>query len=98
MPEKSKNFAKEFLEIIDGQKRKLNEEYELDLQASQTQQKKYTTEDILFIESMSEPNKSKKWKNIFNAGKVKGLFNSYTSANSLKSSYHHAVKRAKKQK
>jgi hypothetical protein len=96
MLEKSKNIAKEFLGIIEGQKRKLNEAYEVDPQASQ--QKKYTTEDIFFIESMSEPNKSRKWKKIFNAGKVKGLFNSYTSANSLKSSYHHAVKRAKKQK
>ncbi|KAI8970403.1 hypothetical protein BDF20DRAFT_826051 [Mycotypha africana] len=96
MLEKSKNFVKEFLGIIEGQKRKLNEEYELDLQALQAEQKKYTTEDFLFVESMSEPNKSKNWKDIFNAGKAKGLFNSYTSANSLKSSYHHAVKRAKK--
>ncbi|PHZ17102.1 uncharacterized protein RHIMIDRAFT_309933 [Rhizopus microsporus ATCC 52813] len=98
MLEKSKKIAKEFLETIQGQKRKLNEEYELDLQASQEQQQKYTREDFLFIESMSEPNKPKSWRKIFNAGKAKGLFNSYTSANSLKSSYHHAVKRAKKQK
>ncbi|KAI8637001.1 hypothetical protein BD408DRAFT_354547 [Parasitella parasitica] len=98
MLEKSQNFAKEFLGIIEGQKRKLNEEYELDLQALEAQKKKYTTEDFLFIESMPEPNKSKNWKKIFNAGKIKGLFNSYTSANSLKSSYHHAVKRTKKQK
>lgn len=61
--EKSKNFAKEFLEIIESQKRKLNEERELNLQA---QQKRYTTEDFLFIESMSEPNKPKDWKKIFN--------------------------------
>lgn len=37
MLEKSKNFAKEFLETIQKQKRKLNEEYELDLQAAQEQ-------------------------------------------------------------
>ncbi|KAI8079701.1 uncharacterized protein B0P05DRAFT_469639, partial [Gilbertella persicaria] len=85
MLEKTKNFAKEFLGIIEGQKRKLNEEYELDLQALEAQKKKYTTEDFLFIESMSVPNKSRNWKKIFDAGKIKGLFNSYTSANSLNS-------------
>ncbi|KAI8968427.1 hypothetical protein BDF20DRAFT_839533 [Mycotypha africana] len=39
MLEKAKNFAKEFLGIIENQKRKLSEEYELDLQA-------YTKEKI----------------------------------------------------
>ncbi|KAI8359885.1 hypothetical protein EDC96DRAFT_595833 [Choanephora cucurbitarum] len=98
MLEKAKNFAKEFLGIIEGQKRKLSEEYELDLQSLEAQKKKYTADDFQFIESMSVPNKPRNWKKIYDAGKIKDLFNSYTSADSLKSSYHHAIGRAKKQK
>jgi hypothetical protein len=97
MMEKSKIYAKEFLETIQSQKRKLNAEYELDIQGSQKQQQKYSAKDFLFVERMSEPNKPKNWKNIFNEGKAEGFFDSYTSASSLKSSYHHACTRAKKQ-
>ncbi|KAI9355222.1 hypothetical protein BD770DRAFT_324206, partial [Pilaira anomala] len=95
MLEMSKNVAKELLETMQHQKRKLYSEYDLDQQTLQTEQQKYTAEDFQFIEIISKPNKSKNWKDIFNKGKAKDLFNSYTSANSLKSSYHHAVKRAK---
>jgi hypothetical protein len=97
MLEMSKSVAKELLETIQHQKRKLDSEYDFDQQTLQTQQQKYTAKDFQFIKTMSKPNKSKNWKDIFNKGKANGLFNSYTSANSLKSSYHHAVKRAKKQ-
>lgn len=61
----------------------------------QRQQKKHTAEDFKYIETYSEINKTKNWKKIFNEGKSFGLFDSYTSANSLKSSYHHVKKRSK---
>jgi phage FluMu protein gp41 len=93
--EKCKSFAEQLLETIQAQKRKLVEVYELDTEVSQRQQKKYTTEDFKFIETNSEPNKTRNWKKIFNEGKAKGFFTSYTSSNSLKSSYHHAKKREK---
>ncbi|KAI8877155.1 hypothetical protein K501DRAFT_230709 [Backusella circina FSU 941] len=53
--EKCKGFAEQLLETIQVQKRKLVKVYELDTEASQKQQKKYTTEDFIFIESNSEP-------------------------------------------
>jgi hypothetical protein len=56
----------------------------------------YTTEDAQFIESLSKPGKNKDWKRIFNKGKVEGLFRSYKSSDSLKSSYYH-IQRRKKQ-
>ncbi|KAG1534428.1 hypothetical protein G6F49_012498 [Rhizopus delemar] len=93
--EKCKGFAEQLLETIQVQKRKLVEVYELDIEASQKQQKKYTTGDFKFIKSNSEPGKPKNWKKIFNEGKAKGLFASYTSSNALKSSYHHTKKREK---
>ncbi|KAI9362670.1 hypothetical protein BD770DRAFT_440625 [Pilaira anomala] len=46
-------------------------------------------------EQLLEPGKRKSWEKKFNEGKAKGLFTSYTSSNSLKSSYHHAKKREK---
>ncbi|KAI8083322.1 uncharacterized protein B0P05DRAFT_536914 [Gilbertella persicaria] len=95
--EKCRNFAEQLLETIQAQKRKLVEVYELDTEVSQRQQKRYTTEDFRFIETNSEPNKTRNWKKIFNEGKAKGLFSSYISSNSLKSSYHHAKKREKNQ-
>ncbi|KAI8637098.1 hypothetical protein BD408DRAFT_486451 [Parasitella parasitica] len=93
--EKCKGFAENLLETIEVQKRKLVEMYELNAEASQKQQKKYIAEDYKFIESSSEPGKRKKWKKIYDEGKAKGLFISYTSSNSLKSSYHHSKKREK---
>lgn len=60
--EKCKGFAEQLLEAIQVQKRKLVEVYELDIEASQKHQKKYTTEDFNFIESNSEPGKPKNWK------------------------------------
>ncbi|KAI9468491.1 MAG: hypothetical protein EXX96DRAFT_624112 [Benjaminiella poitrasii] len=96
--EKCKGFAENLLETIEVQKRKLVEVYELNAEASQKQQKKYIAEDFEFIESSSEPGKPKKWKKIYDEGKAKGLFISYTSSNSLKSSYHHSKKREKTRK
>lgn len=69
MLEKSKSFAKEFLEIIENQKRKLNEEYELDQQAWQ---QKYIKEYFLFVESMSKPNKPKDGKRFSTKENPKG--------------------------
>jgi hypothetical protein len=55
------------------------------------------TLDAKFIESLNEPGKNKKWKEIFDKGKAKGLFKSYNSSATLKSSYYH-IKRRKTQK
>lgn len=99
MLEKAKNFAKEFLGIIEGQKRKLSEEYELDLQALEAQKKKYTYSNRFSVYRKQVSTKqAQKLEKDNDAGKIKGLFNSHTSADSLKSSYHHAIKRAKKTK
>ncbi|KAI8983919.1 hypothetical protein BDF20DRAFT_857021 [Mycotypha africana] len=57
----------------------------------------YTAEDFQFIESFSKPGKNKNWKNIFNEGKKQGLFKSYKSSDTLKSSYYH-IRRRKEQK
>ncbi|KAI7894698.1 uncharacterized protein EV154DRAFT_560063 [Mucor mucedo] len=91
---KDQDLAKEFLGLIEGQKRKLNKENDDENEQAETPPNKYTPEEFLFIQSMSHPNKSKKWKKIFDVG----LFGSYSSANSLKISYYRAVKRVKKQK
>lgn len=95
---KDQDLAKDFLGLIEGQKRKLNKERDDENEQAETPPNKYTPEEFLFIQSMTQPNKSKKWKKIFDVGKAQGLFGSYTSANSLKSSYYRAVKRVKKQK
>lgn len=63
--EKCKSFAEQLLETIQALKIKLAEVYELDTEASQRQQKKYTIEDFKFIETNSEPNKTRNWKKIF---------------------------------
>jgi hypothetical protein len=81
------------LETIEAEKRK---PVDVDVyKVKQKQRKKHAADDFKFIETYSEINKTKNWKKIFNEGKSKGLFDSYTSANSLKSSYHHAKKRLK---
>lgn len=57
----------------------------------------YTTKDALFIESLSKPGKNKNWRLTFDKGKAEGLFQSYKSSDSLKSSYHHIHRRKKQQ-
>ncbi len=54
--------------------------------------KQYTTEDDVFIETLRKPGKRRKWREIFGKGKVKGLFKSYKSSASLKSSYYNIQK------
>jgi hypothetical protein len=48
---------------------------------------RYTPENAEFIENLNSPGKNKDWKKIFNQGKSKGLFRSYTSSNNLKGRY-----------
>lgn len=57
--------------------------------------RQYNNEDAAFIETLSKPGKRKKWKEIFDKGKSKGLFKSYKSSATLKSSYYHIQKRNK---
>ncbi|KAG2232830.1 hypothetical protein BDF21DRAFT_465037 [Thamnidium elegans] len=58
----------------------------------------YTVEDAQFTESLCKPGKNKNWKNIFNEGKKKkGLFKSYKSSDTLKSSHYH-IRRRKERK
>lgn len=57
--------------------------------------KQYTTEDAEFIETCSKPGKRKRWREIFDKGKANGLFRSYKSFATLKSSYYHIQKRNK---
>lgn len=59
MAEKCKGFAETLLETIEIQKRKLADVYEYNDEACQKQQKKYIAEDFAFIESSTEPGKSK---------------------------------------
>lgn len=57
--------------------------------------KMYTIDDAEFIDSLSKPGKRKKWGEIFDKGKAIGLFKSYKSSATLKSSYYHIQKRNK---
>lgn len=57
--------------------------------------KQYTIEDAEFIETCSKPGKRKRWREIFDKVKANGLFKSYKSPATLKSSYHHIQKRNK---
>ncbi|CAO3702167.1 unnamed protein product [Rhizopus stolonifer] len=58
-----------------------------------TSTSKYTNEDAQFIENMTKSGKRKDWRYIFNQGKKNGLFRSYKSTDSLKSSHYHIQKR-----
>lgn len=62
------------------------EQVEKDLEKKEdtTAFNRYTPDDAEFTESLSSPGTNKDWKKIFNQGKAKGLFRSYTSSNNLK--------------
>lgn len=97
--EKSNIYVKEVLNSIKKQKRKFKDD-DSELTGTQEDQstKKYSSDDYLFIETISEPGKYKNWKTVYDQGKSKGLFQSYTSSNTLKSSYYQAKKRINKKK
>ena len=76
---KIKNYAKERLLSIEQLEKYLGDSEQSDAT------NKYAIEDIKLIESLSEPGKNKKWKEVFD----KGLFKSYKSSDTLKSSYYH---------
>lgn len=57
----------------------------------------YIMEDAQFIESYIQPGKRKDWRDIYDKGKSNDFFKSYSSSNSLKSSYYN-IQRRKKQK
>lgn len=56
---------------------------------------KYSEEDLSPTESNSTVGKNKNGKQIFDKGKAEGLFKSYSSSHSLKTSYYHLQKRRK---
>ncbi|KAG2235193.1 hypothetical protein INT48_003537 [Thamnidium elegans] len=91
--EKSHMYVKEVLNSIQNQKRKLKDD-DSELTGTEDNQniKKYSSDNYLFIETISEPGKYKKWKTIYDQGKAKGPFGPYTSSNTLKSSYYQAKK------
>ncbi|GAA5814903.1 hypothetical protein MFLAVUS_008406 [Mucor flavus] len=68
-------------------------QFEKDLEDDKPTQ--YTTEDAAFIEALSKPGKRRRWGEIFAKGKANGLFKSYKSPDTLKSSYYHIQKRNK---
>lgn len=71
-------------------------ENEFEIESLNNPIKKYTEEDAAFIEEQTKGKKTIPWKEIFNKGKSKKLLNSYTSSNSLKSSYYNMKKRNNK--
>ncbi|GAA5796666.1 hypothetical protein HPULCUR_002040 [Helicostylum pulchrum] len=95
--EKDENIVEDLLRKLQSQKMKMKAEDE-EKDKGTKKRKRYIADDFLFIESISQPNKPKQWKRIFNEGKARGFFESYTSANSLKSSYHHSKKRIQDKK
>jgi hypothetical protein len=96
---KSHPYVEEVLNDIENQKRKFkDDDFEPTGSQMDRNTKKYNPDDYLFIEALSEAGKYKNWKTIYDKGKSKGLFQSYTSPNTLKSSYYQAKKRTKNSK
>jgi hypothetical protein len=62
---------------------------------SNTNEDRYTKDDILFIESKNKTGKNRNWKHIYDEGKAQGLFRSYSSSHNLKASYYHLQKQKK---
>lgn len=87
LSQKSNTYVKEVLNNIEEMKRKFE-----DVDGAQEDQNttKYSSDDYSFIETISIPEKHKNWESIYDEGKSKNLFQSYTSPSSLKSSYFQA--------
>lgn len=92
--EKRNTYIKEVLNNIEKMKRKIEDDDGAQEDKNATL---YSSDDFLFIETISTPGKQKNWKSIYDEGKSKNLFQSYTSPSPLKSSYFQARKRIKDQ-
>lgn len=82
--EKSNMYIKGILDSIKKQKRKLKDD-DSELIGTQEDQstKKYSSDDYLFIGTISKPGKNKNRKTIYDQGKSKGHFQLYTSSITL---------------
>ncbi|KAG0808039.1 hypothetical protein G6F25_010093 [Rhizopus arrhizus] len=89
---KIKGYISESFELISEQSKLLIERTKAaESSRSNVNEDRYTEDDIILIESKSKAGKNRNWKHIYDEGKAQGLFKSYSSSHSLKTSYYHLL-------